>query len=413
MPKIKRRRNATDELEEEKEEIKLERERQEEKKNIEPVTAHGNIMSLNTVSQASQDARAARPLHPEEVKALISEFDGTYDAAIWIRKIEHYQKLYGWTDNAALLYATTRLAGPAKLWYSSVEEKIFGFTGFKVMLLTTFPSYHDEADVHRELMAVMKTAQESYENYVFRVQNIASKGNVSEASIIKYIISGLSRDRLYEQIASNEYNTVYSLLKRIKWCESNLRLKKTDAGTLGATRQPMRQSVPVVKVGAIVAASELICFNCNASGHKSINCPKPQRRPRCTSCSKVGHTVEQCFKLLNNGKPVQPMVAMITAKEEETSTQDSVPNERIDTDENGMLKCDAIIGRRLKQLNLLVDSGSAVSLIKRSELSMNRLEYKIGQTKIDLSGINNSKVKVEGKRRGILDILYFLLFRSQ
>lgn len=150
MPKIKRRRNATDELEEEKEEIKLERERQEEKKNIEPVTAHGNIMSLNTVSQASQDARAARPLHPEEVKALISEFDGTYDAAIWIRKVEHYQKLYGWTDNAALLYATTRLAGPAKLWYSSIEEKIFGFTGFKVMLLTTFPSYHDEADVHRE-----------------------------------------------------------------------------------------------------------------------------------------------------------------------------------------------------------------------------------------------------------------------
>nr|XP_029713311.1 uncharacterized protein LOC115257628 [Aedes albopictus] len=318
-------------------------------------------MSLNSASQATQEARGARPLHPEEVRALISEFDGSYDATIWMRKVEHYQKLYGWTDNAALLYATTRLAGPAKLWYSSVEEKIFGFQGFKVMLLTTFPNYHDDADIHRELMTAVKAPQETYDHYVFRVQNIASKGQVSESSVVKYIISGLSRDKLYHQIAANEYTTVFSLLKRIKWCESNFLMRKPEAGV---SRPPMRQSGSGGRAGTgapAVGAADLICFNCNDPGHKSVNCPKPQRRPRCTSCLKVGHSAEQCFKVANDGKTgtSKATVAMIAANDGEIATRDAVPNELIDTDEDGMMTCDAIIGRRLKQLKLLVDSGSA------------------------------------------------------
>lgn len=89
-------------------------------------------------------------------------------------------------------------------------------------------------------------------------------------------------------------------------------------------------------------------------------------------------------------------VAMIAANEGETS-RGPVYKEAIDTDEEGMMRCDAIIGRRLKQLNLLVDSGSAVSLIKRSELSnLVGLDSTIGNHSIDISGINKSKVKIEG-----------------
>ncbi|XP_058826071.1 uncharacterized protein LOC131685999 [Topomyia yanbarensis] len=263
MPKIKRRRNATDEREDEAK-SKQENSCQEGDNSSQTEITDNRRMSLFPVPQTTQEARAARPLHPEEIKALISEFDGSYDAAIWIRKVKHYQKLYGWTDNATLLYATTRLFGPAKLWYNSVEEKIFGFHGFRVMLLTTFPNYHDEADIHRELMTVMKRQQETYDNYVFRVQNIASKGRVSEISVMKYIISGLSRDRLYNQFAANEYNTVYSLLKRIKWCESNFQLKKADTAGASAIRQPIRYFESGVKAGtnsSTVGPSDFICFN--------------------------------------------------------------------------------------------------------------------------------------------------------
>lgn len=39
--------------------------------------------------------------------------------------------------------------------------------------------------------------------------------------------------------------------------------------------------------------TEPICFNCLKPGHKSINCPEPQKKTRCPSCDKVdGHTVD-------------------------------------------------------------------------------------------------------------------------
>lgn len=90
MPKIKRRRYGTDEREDEEEPA----DKQEEEKLVNrEFVAASEGMSLNPVPPAQRDAQVTRPLHPEEVRALISEFDGSYDAAIWIRKVEHYQKL--------------------------------------------------------------------------------------------------------------------------------------------------------------------------------------------------------------------------------------------------------------------------------------------------------------------------------
>lgn len=344
-------------------------------------------------------AQAARPLHPEEVKALISEFDGTYSAAAWIRKLDHYRGLYGWSTMATLLYATTRLTGPAKLWYNSVEEEVYSYEDFKVMLCNNFPGHHDEADIHRELMLAVKAPSESYDLYVARMQNVASRGQVSEPALVKYIISGLSRDRLYDLIAANEYATVFSLLKRIKWCESNLRMRKPE---IRHTQRPAGAGVRSEKgtTAAAAGSTGFVCFNCNESGHKSLDCPKPQRRPRCGLCLKVGHTAEQCWqsKTSSDVKPAvnRASVAMITSKEGDSS-RISGHREVINTDEDGMTTGDAILGRRLKQLKLLVDSGSAVSLIKRSELSnLVRLDDREMRQSFEITGINQSRVRIEG-----------------
>lgn len=200
-------------------------------------------------------------------------------------------------------------------------------------------------------------------------------------------------------------------------------MKKADAV---GSRQPVRQSGSVVKGGASgppLGASGFICFNCNETGHKSVNCPRPQRRPRCSSCLKVGHSADQCFKVANDGGTgttgtSKTTVVLITAGEGENTTQDAVPNEVIDTDEDGMTTCDAIIGRRLKQLKLLVDSGSTVGLMNRSELSNSiRFNSKIGNRTVDITGINQSKVKIEGclktkvivKGKLVLDVSFWVV----
>lgn len=141
MPKIKRRRVAIDEREDDiPEDI--------------PVAANNAIMQ--NPRNVQLELPATRHLHPEEVKALINEFSGEYAVNPWLRKVEHYQRLYNWTDNATLLYASTR---SARLWYISVEERIFTFHDFKTMIQATFPNYCDDADIHHELMAVVKKQQ--------------------------------------------------------------------------------------------------------------------------------------------------------------------------------------------------------------------------------------------------------------
>lgn len=422
---IKRRRLATDQREEENglkqeqanEEDDWEREQANEEDDWEQegleyldddtITNTSIVNMIPAGAGIQQTTPFTRPLHPEEVKSLISEFSGESVAGPWLRKLEHYQKLYGWTETATLLHASMRLAGPAKLWYQSIEEMVFSFQGFKYMLLTNFPSHHDEADIHRELMAVIKSPLESYDIFVFKVQNIASKGQVPESSVIKYIISGLSRDKLYDYIASAEYSSVFNLLKRLKWCESNYRMKKPSTGGQ-KQRSVITKTVAQAGggTGQVAGLSEFICFNCREPGHKSISCPKPQRRPRCNLCSKVGHNDSQCFGANAGAKQSGDVkaavskgtVALISTNEAPTTSQ-QMYQEDINTDDEGMATGDVIIGRRLKQMNLMVDSGSAVSLIKRSELcNLVRVDSDIDRLRksIDISGINQSKVNIVG-----------------
>ncbi|XP_055614234.1 uncharacterized protein LOC129760599 [Uranotaenia lowii] len=336
MSRIKRRRLAVDEREEEE-----------------------NLQRLNRVTpnMNREFQSAMRPLHPEEIKPLIAEFSGECSVGPWLRKIQHYQRLYCWSDSATLLYAATRLTGSAKLWYSSVEEQIDSFQEFRVRILAIFPNFCDDVDVHRELMGVIKFNQESYENYVFRVQNIASKGEISQTSVIKYILSGLSRDKLYEQVVSGQYKTVFDLLKRLKWCESNIKLKKATFAP-GNSGSVSRSNTGKVLPPPARVASAIVCFNCSAPGHRSIDCPRPQRRERCTVCMKVGYTASVCN---NPGIPkAKPMVAMVNTVKP-TMPEGGAESDQleIETDEEGMLDCEAVLGRRLRNMKLLVDSGSA------------------------------------------------------
>lgn len=84
---------------------------------------------------------------------------------------------------------------------------------------------------------------------------------------------------------------------------------------------------------------------------------------------------------------------------------------------DGIMEGEAIIGRRLKQLKLLVDSGSAVSLIKYSAVAgLVRLDKEVANNR-EIIGVNNSKIFVEGyiktkivlSRSLVLDVSFYVV----
>ena len=247
-----------------------------------------------------------RLFHPEELKQLIPLFREGGGVTEWIESIDHYREMYVWTEKTTLLYATCRLAGAAQQWYIGARQMILSWADLKVGISLAFPDCEDEADIHRKLGNCVKDAKESYENYVFRVNALGQRGRLSAAAIIKYIISGLSYDSLYSSIAPKQYATIYELLEHIRYCESNLELckkrpfvpKSFSPRTSSSNTAPMEQEETRVSSAPSERSDE--CFNCHGSGHISLNCPEPQRRPRCSLCNRMGHDEQTCFKRNQN-----------------------------------------------------------------------------------------------------------------
>lgn len=236
--------------------------------------------------------------HPHDLGRLIPEFSEGDGVAKWLRRIDHFRILYGWTEQMCLLYGTTRLSGAAASWYRRYEEKIFNWTQFKQHLIVAFPETFDEADIHRQLEEMRKERDESYESFVYRVDALAQQGDFSTSATLKYIIKGLRNDPVYPSLLARQYVSTLDLLQHIKWISSNLSMisARNSSATLRISKTTTMGS------GASFSGGETVCFNCRETGHRSIDCPKPQRRERCSKCMKVGHTAEKCTVVTNSSK---------------------------------------------------------------------------------------------------------------
>ncbi|XP_055622779.1 uncharacterized protein LOC129766284 [Toxorhynchites rutilus septentrionalis] len=345
-----------------------------------------------------------RFFHPEELKQLVPVFKEGIDVKQWIEAFDHYRKLYLWSEKSTLLYASCRLAGAAHQWFLGVQQQISSWRDFKRMILLAFPVREDEVDIHRKLSRCIKDSKESYDNYVFRMNALGQKGKLSNAAIIKYTISGLSYDALYPSIASRQYDSIYELLNQIRYCEANQELfkrrslparsQKFQPTVINTTpKKPQEENQTSIQAIPIKRSDE--CYNCHGSGHISINCPQPQRRPRCGVCRKVGHEEQNCFKRNQGdqrGERQQPVESANQSSEAGGSSRNTAytigvkektkrtTNEEckfLEVDPNSMLACDVIIGGRLKTMKAMADS-------------VNRASDR------DLVGVNDSKIQIVG-----------------
>lgn len=65
----------------------------------------------NNSDKKYQKSKMCTVFRPEEIKEIIPAFNNN-DISIttWIKKIEHYKKLYNWSEEDTLIYSTLRLS---------------------------------------------------------------------------------------------------------------------------------------------------------------------------------------------------------------------------------------------------------------------------------------------------------------
>lgn len=260
----------------------LERERDLIRRERELLTYERNVSNTSTNHTT---------VNSEILEKSFPEFDPGNSTGLnaiqWIRKVEGLADLYDWDDRTLLYCAMTKLKGAAKFWLDGIQQRITNWRAFRDELERSFPTFLDDVDVHRNLSTRMKKVNESYECYIYEMKAISSHGNVTEHSVIKYIIKGLHDKELAKLLAMQPYTTIQDLLVRIKQYEATMTqvpiTKPTQVQVNPSFNRQRQYPVTVTR-----------CYNCNETGHISLNCNKPQRRVRCEKCKKVGHTSEKC-----------------------------------------------------------------------------------------------------------------------
>ncbi|XP_067629319.1 uncharacterized protein [Eurosta solidaginis] len=108
--------------------------------------------------------------------------------------------------------------------------------------------------------------------------------------------------------------------------------------------QSMQQSPETEQKTNVKPTGQIKCYNCNDFRHISAKCTQPQRKPKCTSCSKIGHNAKDC--------KVKPIVM-------------AIDNDNIG--DKPVTKTFIVNG---KQFEAFIDTGSICSLIRTTAKGM-------------------------------------------
>lgn len=330
-------------------------------------------------------------LHPEEIKSLIPEFNDTQmSVEVWLKKIEALKSSLKWSSELTLLYATSRLSGIPRMWFS--EEVVVSYEDFVKKIKEEFKRDINLAQVHNQLRMMTRDKNESHIYFAYRVRMYGKQFDIEDSDIISYIVNGLARDDIYQAISLTKFADFKSLIEVLKNYETNLNLRSTSTSSSskftnkGHSQKnqpedhPRGQSSPSPR-----------CYNCGEVGHKSPNCPKPLKT--CEKCRKVGHTKDNC-KSRGETNVVSHQYGWSEA--EQAQSHQHKPNIEVEVDRDGLLEVQIILGSTVSKVKALLDTGSSINCISHSLVIKSNVDIDQSSS-ISVFGVNYSKLDVKGK----------------
>jgi len=117
--------------------------------------------------------------------------DDTYSIIILKLNLEEMSEVCGWSDVELFIYSKRLLSETAALYLLRSETGIKSWNLLRECLMNEFRNNLTSADVHRQLTARIKNNDESHQQYLFKMMEIAKQGDVSEDSRLDNVIAGI------------------------------------------------------------------------------------------------------------------------------------------------------------------------------------------------------------------------------
>ncbi|KAL7725161.1 hypothetical protein ACLKA6_018686, partial [Drosophila palustris] len=189
---------------------------------------HGNIPNrqyqeyypprFNDNSQWSCARHVSAYGHVKEMLALIPDFNPTSDKSLspqqFIRRIGNLRNTYGWDDQTLIFGVQQKMQGAARYWIDTINDVVQTWPEFVQRFLDNFPHIENAADIHITMSKTRRAANESPQEYYYKMYSMGKKGELTDSEISTHIINGINDYDLKRKI-SNKYFVCKDLLTDI------------------------------------------------------------------------------------------------------------------------------------------------------------------------------------------------------
>ncbi|KAJ3659560.1 hypothetical protein Zmor_011244 [Zophobas morio] len=345
----------------------------------------------------SDDGRAGAAAVPtftmsfRDIEDSVRTFSGDDNYAIetWVADFEDIAKLMKWSELQQLVFAKKSLTGLAKLFIQS-QRNLGTWKDLKRRLLSEFSKKVSTAELHRMLNNRKMKKEESLQEYLLKMRELASKGQIEEESVIEYVIQGINDDPEHKFLLY-EAKTYVDLKKKIEVYEKIRKTRTPSTQSVGQRIRKHNENKGTYSPGSVGAKGSskpppnqnIIrrCYNCNGVGHFASNCPSPVReKGSCYNCGSKEHQKRNC-----PGKKKEDNTTNVIS----TETQDPyMVNVKINVKDDCQTECSY-------NLNSLIDTGSPISVVKVRYVTENNFNEGLNPN-LNFVGVNGSKLDILG-----------------
>ncbi|KAI4473923.1 hypothetical protein M0802_015873 [Mischocyttarus mexicanus] len=201
-------------------------------------------------------------------------------------------ELLQWNDLQKLIYGKRMLRGSARRFVES-EKGINSWAMLKKKLASEFRNRISSTTVHAQLAERKKRPDETGQEYIYVMKEIAAVGRVEERALLEHIISKIvdeevNKTFLYQSRTLKELKRnveVYDKMKR-----QSKAIKSISRSNNGVGRERRPEPTKVKKAS---------CFSCGSPDHSVKQCSALGKGPKCFRCNEFGHIARECQKRVN------------------------------------------------------------------------------------------------------------------
>lgn len=243
-----------------------------------------------------------------DVEGALKTFDGKdgYPVSKWISDFEETAILMGWSELQSFVFAKKSLDGLAKLFVQG-EKGLTSWSALKEALKDEFGEATSSMEIHKLLTERRKKREETLQEYFLVMREIASRGDVEQASLFQYVIDGIDDESgtkllLYGARDAKDFK---EKMKSYEMAEKSLPKKSMKGQHTGqhsshggskGTHEKDRKRWDHGKKKSADGNGVQKCYNCGDSGHSSRECEHKAKGKKCFNCNEFGHIAGDCPK---------------------------------------------------------------------------------------------------------------------